>query len=99
MSVKAAKVYAGVKKGFKWADRALERMGVHNANQRIQDYLTDQLGNAASAVGRTLAWAAPAFVGTVGTLLMGRGGAMYDHPIGPPNIGENIMGINFNGHY
>lgn len=39
-------------------------------------------------------------VGTLmGAALLRNAAPMYDHPIGPPNINENIMGINFNGHY
>lgn len=100
LTVKAAKVYAGVKKGLKWADTALGRLGVHNANQRIQNYIYEQVTNAAHGIGQVMGYAAPAFVGTVAPMILGQAARpMYDHPIGPPNINENIMGINFQGHY
>lgn len=94
----AGKVYSGIKTGLRAADNFLGAMGIHNANQRIQNYLLEQLNNAAHGIGRAFAWGAPAFVGTLAPLLLNQR-PMYDHPIGPPNQNENIMGINFNGHY
>lgn len=99
MVATAGKVYAGIKTGLRTADNFLGALGVHNANQRIQAYLTDQLNNAVTGVGRAIGYAAPAFVGTVAPMILGQAARpMYNHPIGPPNQNELIMGINFNQH-
>lgn len=89
------KIYGYAKAGARMLDRYGERYIVP-VNDWIHDNLWTPFWNGAGRAGM-------AGLGAVGTALATvfttRGAPMYDHPIGPPNIGEDIMGINFNGHY
>lgn len=88
------KIYGYAKAGARMLDRYGDRYIVP-VNDWIHDNLWTPFWNGAGHVGHAALAGAGTFLGAAFL----NNAPMYDHPIGPPNIGENIMGINFNGHY
>lgn len=93
----APQVYQYGRRAFRELDRQLERVGAVRANDWIRDNIWQPFWNGVGNVGLLAAEG----VGTALTTIFLRNHqqAMYDHPIGPPNVGDNLYGINFNGHY
>lgn len=89
-----ASAYRAGKKIYRYANAFGDRYVVP-VNDWIHDNLWTPFWNGAG----NAAMAALSGVGTLMGAAFLHNAPMYDHPIGPPNINENLMGINFNGHY